>query len=112
MLESDLLKQVRRLSVGAVRLFRNQVGALKDGDRWVQFGLCKGSSDLIGFKSHTITQEDVGRTVAIFVAIETKTERGRMREGQQEFIDAVRKHGGLAGVARSVEQAQAILEGK
>ena len=41
-----------RLAVGSgdVRLFRNNTGALMDQNgRLVKFGLCKGSSDLIGF---------------------------------------------------------------
>jgi ribosomal protein S19 len=39
----------------------------------VQFGLCKGSADLIGWKRVTVTPEMVGSTVAVFTSIEVKT---------------------------------------
>lgn len=98
------------LGRGLVRLFRNNTGALKDQQgRLVQFGLCKGSSDLIGWRSTTITPEHVGQQLAVFVAIEVK-DKGRPTPEQLAFIEAVRKAGGIAGVARSIEEAQAILD--
>ena len=51
-----------------------------------------------------------GRQLAVFTAIEVK-DKGRPTPEQLAFIDVVRKAGGLAGVARSVEEAQAILDG-
>ena len=59
-----------------------------------------GVSDLIGWT-------EGGR----FVAIEVKGPRGRVTDEQAAFLDLVRRSGGLAGVARSVEEARAILEG-
>jgi hypothetical protein len=98
------------LGRGLVRLFRNNTGALKDQQgRLVTFGLCKGSSDLIGWRSTTVTPDMVGRQVAIFVAIEVK-DRGRPTPEQQAFVALVRKAGGLAGIARSIVEAQAILD--
>lgn len=98
------------LGRGLVRLFRNNTGALKDQQgRMVTFGLCKGSSDLIGWRSITIGPEHVGRTLAVFVAIEVK-DRGRATPEQLAFIKATREAGGIAGVARSIEEAQAILD--
>lgn len=97
------------LGRGLVRLFRNNTGALKDQHgRMVTFGLCKGSSDLIGWRTVTITPEHVGRQLAVFVAIEVK-DRGRATPEQQAFLDAVVTLGGLAGIARSVDDARAIL---
>ena len=107
------VQNVIRLALGRglVRLWRNNTGALKDQQgRMVTFGLCKGSSDLIGWRSITITQDMVGRQLAVFTAIEVK-DKGRPTPEQLAFIDVVRKAGGLAGVARSVEEAQAILDG-
>lgn len=99
------------LGRGLVRLFRNNTGALKDQQgRLVTFGLCKGSSDLIGWRTTTINPDMVGRELAVFVAIEVK-DRGRPTPEQLAFIEAVRKAGGLAGVARSTEEAQAIIDG-
>jgi len=75
----------------------------------VHFGLFKGSSDIIGFSSRTIQKEDVGKKIAQFLAVECKSPRGRLKETQQNFIDVVKHFGGLAGVARTVEDAESIL---
>lgn len=99
------------LGRGPVRLFRNNTGALKDQHgRMVTFGLCKGSSDLVGWRSTTITADMVGQQLAVFTAIEVK-DKGRPTPEQIAFVEAVRKAGGIAGVARSIEDAQAILDG-
>ena len=42
--------------------------------------------------------------------IEVKTKNGRVSPAQQYFLDAVRRHGVRAGVARSVEEAIRIVE--
>lgn len=97
------------LGRGPVRLWRNNTGALKDpSGRLVRYGLCQGSSDLIGLRAITITPDMVGQTVAVFAAIEVK-DRGRPTPEQLAFIDAVTNLGGLAGVARSTDDARAIL---
>ena len=54
--QETVLQQNIRLALGQekdLRLFRNQVGQLPDPitGRYTQFGLAKGSSDLIGFKT-------------------------------------------------------------
>jgi hypothetical protein len=93
------------------RLWRNNSGALYDQyGRLVRFGVAApGGSDAIGFRSVTITQDMVGQTVALFAAIEVKAESGRVRPEQRAFIDMVTAFGGIAGVARSAEQARVIL---
>lgn len=97
-------------SRGQTRLFRNNTGTLRDQHgRPVQFGLCKGSADLIGWRTITITPEMVGHQVAVFASIEVKTPSGRLRPEQQQWLDAVQAAGGIAGVARSVEDAEALL---
>lgn len=104
-------------------LFRNNTGTAWQGNRTVRrgdaviihdprpvhFGLCKGSSDIIGLRSITITPEMVGQQLAVFTAIEVKGPRGRATEQQQRFIEAVRSAGGFAGIARSVDEAGAII---
>jgi hypothetical protein len=112
MREQVIQNEIRlAISSPTVKMFRNNVGSLKDKNgRRVQFGLCQGSSDLIGFTSKTITADDIGKTVAVFTAIEIKTPKGKISESQQAFIDMVRNKGGLAGVARSIEDAQEILK--
>lgn len=94
---------------GPARLWRNNTGALKDATgRLVRYGLCPGSSDLIGLRTRIITEADLGHRFAQFVAIEVK-DRGRLTEQQQAFIAMVQQAGGMAGVARSVEDARRIL---
>jgi hypothetical protein len=97
-------------SSGNCRLFRNNTGTLKDQHgRPVQFGLCKGSADLIGWTTRTVTQDMVGTQVAVFTSIEVKAATGRLRPEQRQWLDAVQAAGGIAGVARSVADAQQLL---
>lgn len=67
--------------------------------RMIQAGLCKGGSDIIGIHKPT------GR----FIAIEVKGKRGRVTKEQENFINAIKSANGIAGVARSVEDALALL---
>ena len=111
--ESELLAQILlACSRGDTRLIRVNAGVAWQGrvleqsanrlvlayPRAVRLA-SEGVSDLIGFKG------------ARFAAIEVKSARGRVRPEQQAFIDLVRASGGLAGVARSVEEAVGILIG-
>jgi hypothetical protein len=109
--EQQIQQQIRiACSHGQTRLFRNNTGTLRDQHgRPVQFGLCKGSADLIGWRTITITPEMVGQQVAVFLSIEVKTATGRLRPEQRQWLDAVQSAGGIAGVARSVEDAQSLL---
>lgn len=111
--ESILVADTRlHLSQGDVRLFRNNVGALQDKNgRWVTYGLCPGSSDLIGWRSVEITPAMVGQRVAIFTALEAKAPGERPSREQNAFLRAVQLHGGLAGDYRSLDEARAILQG-
>ena len=98
--EQTIQQEIRiACSTGATRLWRNNTG------RPVSFGLCKGSADLIGYRSITITPEMVGQQVAVFTSIEVKTPTGRIRPEQRAWMETVQAAGGIAGVARSVEDA-------
>jgi len=109
--EQQIQQRIRlELSRGPVRLWRNNTGTLYDRQgRPVQFGLCRGSSDLIGLRTITIGPEHVGQQLAVFAAIEVKTLTGRPTPEQLAFIDVVQRMGGLAGVARSVGDAASVL---
>lgn len=100
------------LSTPGVRLFRNNCGALKDQDgRLIRFGVANpGGSDLIGWRSVTVTPDMVGQKIAVFLAIEVKGERGKTTDAQKNFIARVRADGGLAGIARSIDDALGIIE--
>jgi hypothetical protein len=118
-LQNKILLAVGR---GDTRLFRNQVGTgwygcidvrgrgdvLIRGARPLRAGLCPGSSDLIGWRTVTVTPEMVGRRIAVFAAVEVKSARGRISAEQQQFLEVVRSAGGIAGVARSVEEARRL----
>lgn len=98
--ETAIQNRIRiALAALGVRLFRNPVGmAYFSNGSPVHFGLCVGSSDLIGYTA-------TGR----FIAIEVKTPTGRATDEQLAFIEAVRKVGGIAFIAHSVEEAIALV---
>jgi hypothetical protein len=90
------------LSQAGCLVWRNNAGALPDKNgRLVRYGLCNGSSDIIGLTP-------CGK----FLAIEVKSAKGRVTEAQERFIFVVRSKGGRAGVARSVKEALEIADGK
>lgn len=123
--ESRLLSDIR-LALGRVpglALFRNNTGTgwvgevvKRTGDmivlrnpRPLHAGLCTGSSDLVGWRSVEITPDMVGKRVAVFVAVECKAPKGRTKSDQLAFIDAINNAGGMAGVAKSVGDAEVIV---
>lgn len=110
-----VIQQQIRLALGTrsdLRLFRNNTGSLPDPrtGRPIQFGLAKGSADLIGLRTVTITPDMVGRQVAVFTSLEIKTPTGRATPEQRSWLEMVRSRGGLAGIARSVQDANEIVE--
>jgi hypothetical protein len=81
-------------------VWRNNQGAYKHpSGHYIRYGVCNpGGSDLIGiFRGK-------------FLAIETKIPGKNPTPEQQLFIDMVNKHGGIAGVVRSVEDVQKLLQ--
>ena len=114
---------ISKLCRGSVRLFRNNVGLGFQGTidqilegswvllkpfRRIKFGLFKGSSDLIGWKSIEITPDMVGSKIAVFTAIEVKKPGKSVKPGsdQENFLEQVEKSGGISVVARSVNEAE------
>lgn len=73
-------------------------------------GLCEGGSDTIGWKPVLITQDMVGKTVAIITAVEFKYGSTLTTPTQQNFIDAINKDGGRAAVVHSVEDGLKVFE--
>jgi hypothetical protein len=45
----------------------------------------------------------------VFTSIEVKTRTGKLRPEQEQWLKVVRAAGGIAGVARSVEDAEALV---
>ena len=102
-----------RLALGqcpGIRTFRNNVGAIKDrNNRLVRYGLATGSADLIGWQSVVITPAMVGQRFARFVSREVKTPSGRLSPEQETWQAAVQKAGGIAVVARSVDDISFLV---
>jgi len=45
----------------------------------------------------------------VFCSLEVKAERGRISAEQQQWLSAVEGAGGIAGIVRSVEDAESLL---
>lgn len=131
MKEKDIQSLVMlRISEEGVLIFRNNVGTgwqgskilrgparcveLDPGDvvirnaRPLHAGLCKGSSDLIGLKTLTITPDMVGQQLAVFTAVEVKRPRGRLTKEQAHFGKTVQEAGGIFLVARSPDDVEGL----
>ena len=111
--ETSLMNKITvALAEDRVLLFRNNTGAYKtDAGHFVRFGVGgRGGSDLIGAVPVTITPDMVGRTVAVFAALEVKTKTGCATKEQQNFLAAVARQGGIAGVVRSPDEAAETIQ--
>jgi hypothetical protein len=103
---------------GRGRIFKNDTGAawrgklagerIEAGSRAIElfgavlikYGLCPGSSDLIGWELVEYMDINGPVTVPIFCAIEVKTGKDRVKENQKNWLDAVARMGGRAYLAR------------
>lgn len=90
-------------------LWKNTSGAgflrRKKGDTpvFIRFGVGPvggGGLDIVGLRHD-----------GIFVMIDAKVGKDRLSKAQQDVIKWVRMRGGIAGEARSVEQAMALIKG-
>jgi hypothetical protein len=91
-LESDVMKDVDQvLSAYNIFHWRNNTGVTRIGKRFVRFGY-PGSADWLGV-CHD------GR----FLAVECKRPRdGRITSKQRDFLDCIRRYGGVALVVTGV----------
>ena len=96
--EADIqrLVMIELSRLGAV-VWRNNTGAYKANERYVRYGLCVGSSDIIGMYQ--------GR----FLAVEVKQPKKKPTQEQQRFINTVNENGGIAFVACCVEDVKKNL---
>lgn len=112
--ESNIANEVMlAASKQSTTLFKNVRGLFwsLDMQRKVAAGLqCKGSSDLIGFRKVKVTENMLGKEIAVFVALEIKTKTGGNGSPEQkQFIEFVKNAGGIAGVCRSDADAIKLL---
>lgn len=100
--EATVMKEIMlAVSQAGNKIFRSNVGRVQTIDgRWFDTGLPKGHADLYGFRPDG----------QVFY-IEVKSETGRVRPDQINFLETMRKNGALAGIARSVEDAMKIING-
>jgi hypothetical protein len=119
----EMRRAMLALSKAGATCWRNNVGTgwvgevhrLKNGDvliknpRPLHAGLCDGSSDLIAIVPVTVRPEHVGTTFGVFGAIEMKFGKGRLTDGQGNFLRHVSGRGGIAGVAYSAAEAVALI---
>jgi len=89
------------LNIYGAFVWRNNTGCLKDKtERPVFFGK-PGSADIIGVLPG-------GR----FIAVECKAKKGKLSEKQKEFLTNVEEMGGLAIVARSIDDVINSVENR
>ena len=97
--ETFLVNQILEAlsAIPGVLVWRNNTGAYKVASRFIRYGLCPGSSDVIGLAN--------GR----FLALEVKTPIGKVTEDQERFLAAVNTNGGIGRVVRSVAEAKEVV---
>lgn len=84
------------------RLWRANAGKVKtETGAWIKL-LPKGFPDTLGYR----------KSDGKFIAIEVKTEKGRLRPEQVKFKNFALTQPIIYGVARSVEDAIEIIEGE
>ena len=103
MRETNIVQRIRLGTADIAILYRNNVGAYKDSTgRLVRYGLGIGSPDLVGFR----------KSDGVICGIEVKVPGKHASPEQQQFINIIKRHGGLAGVAHNVEEARKIILGE
>lgn len=126
MKEHGIQNEIRNALAGQALIFRANVGQAWAGDvtklpgnrvvidnaRPFNTGLPPGFADLFGLVSVEITPDMVGQRVAVFTALEVKTQTGRPSPLQRNFLQAVNDNGGRAGVVRSAAEAIKLIRGE
>lgn len=116
--ESDFLRNLLKTArayyeKGIVKIClrrnNNIVARLADG-RVIRAGLGVGTSDSIGYVSRTVTQEMVGKSVAVFTAIEAKARGKNPDNNQQAFLDQVNRDGGIGLCARDGDDIYGLIQ--
>jgi hypothetical protein len=106
MSERDLIDEfLLAASQQGWRFSRNNSGLAQfpDGSS-VRYGLfTPGGSDCIGWMPHIVTEDDVGRTIAIFAAVEMKTGKQTPTTEQERFLRIVQRAGGIAAWGRDLQ---------
>jgi len=96
-MESTILAEVKAAlnRLDGLTVWRNTGGF--DEERKIRYGLCPGSSDLVGVM--------MVRGVGVALFVETKSATGRMEVDQRTFRGVVERLGAVYIVARSTSEA-------
>jgi hypothetical protein len=90
--EQSLVKEIiYLLNISGHFVWRNNSGAFRDKNRFIRFGY-KGSPDIIGVSKG-------GR----FIGIECKIGKNKPTQFQENFLNEIKDHGGIAIVAYSID---------
>lgn len=100
----------------ATRVEKNGQYSLKTGDVIIRNGYAlrsgfPGISDGGGYCMVTVTPEMVGSALPVVLQVETKAD-GAVTDEQRKFIAHIRKVGGRAGIARSADDVDRIVNGE
>ena len=124
MSEGDLSKLIQLEALKyKCKLMRNNAGSMTDKTgRVVRYGLGNvskklwdnwKSSDLIGYTQVVITPDMVGRTVAVFTAVEVKlpsSPKDVRYKAQEKFIQQVQADGGIGSIIKSVDELKEMFK--
>ena len=98
--ETALVKMcLEFLRIERVLAWRNNTGRLAGSGRLVTFGLCPGSSDIIGLMPD-------GR----FLAVECKIGKADPTALQAAFLQSINDQGGLAICVRSLDELMEVIK--
>lgn len=98
----------------SITLKPGQVYKAQGGERvitrpsFVEFGLCKGSGDGIGYDSIIVTADMVGKPIAVFLSLETKA-NGKATKEQIAWQKEIREAGGIALIVNDPDQVDLRL---
>lgn len=102
MKEADIQNSIRLALNPYAVVFRANVGKVRMADgRWFDTGLPNGFCDLFGFR----------KSDGKIFFLEVKSKTGRLRDVQKHFIETMKNHGAIAGVARSDQEAIDLVMG-
>lgn len=100
--EHRIQNEIRLALADTCVMFRVNVGSFRTADgRFISSGVPKGFPDLFGFRKSD------GKAVFI----EVKTPKGRPSPEQVHFLHTLQKYGIIAGICRSVEDAENLIKG-
>lgn len=106
---SILLGIGQRPDVLAMKRTVGTFRAMDNPDRLVRVGT-PGEPDIGAVVAVTVTPDMVGKTIGVAVGIEVKTATGQQRKAQQLFELAWTRRGGIYTVARSADDAVALID--